>query len=109
MSHIWLIESLADLRAYAARNNLPALAEHLDTAIQLAHLELANKAANDTHAPKREGAPAPDDQGPEGQKRKDHGPENHWSDDDRPETEGPEEPDPEDPGPTKPDPKNRSP
>lgn len=59
MSHSWLFNSLADLRAYAARNNLPELAEHLDMAIQLAHLELANRAANDTNAPTRD--PGPDD------------------------------------------------
>ena len=63
MSHFWLIESLADLRAYAARHNLPALAEHLDIAIQLAHLELANKAANESHPPTEEGAPDPDPDG----------------------------------------------
>jgi hypothetical protein len=44
VSHLWLIETLADLRAYAAGHGLPALAEHLDTAIELAHLEIANSA-----------------------------------------------------------------
>ncbi len=38
----WIIEALTDLRLYAAENDLPALAEHLEAAIELAHLELAN-------------------------------------------------------------------
>jgi hypothetical protein len=42
VSHLWLIEALADLRAYAERHGLPALAEHLETAIDLAQLEIAN-------------------------------------------------------------------
>lgn len=42
MSQQWLIETLAELQAYAARNAMPALAEHLETAVHLAHLELAN-------------------------------------------------------------------
>ncbi len=44
MSHLWLIETLADLRAYAAGHGLPMLADHLETALELAHLEIANSA-----------------------------------------------------------------
>ncbi|WP_142080414.1 hypothetical protein [Roseinatronobacter monicus] len=40
MSHVWLIESLVELRTYAAQSGLPELAKHLDGAIQLAHLEI---------------------------------------------------------------------
>lgn len=42
VSHLWLIKVLSDLHRYAERNNLPALAEHLETAVQLAHLEIVN-------------------------------------------------------------------
>jgi len=40
VSHVWLIESLVELRIYAAQSGLPELAKHLDGAIQLAHLEI---------------------------------------------------------------------
>lgn len=40
VSHVWLIETLTELRIYAAQNGLTALAEHLEQSIQLAHVEL---------------------------------------------------------------------
>jgi hypothetical protein len=51
VSHLWVIETLADLRAYAAAHGLPALADHLDTAIELAHLEIANSGLEGRKAP----------------------------------------------------------
>lgn len=41
MSHEWIIESLAELKAYAEQHGWPALAAHLNIAIQIAHLEIA--------------------------------------------------------------------
>ncbi|WP_296479045.1 hypothetical protein [Roseinatronobacter sp.] len=41
VSHVWLIETLSELRIYAARNGLPELAAHLEQSIHLAHIELA--------------------------------------------------------------------
>lgn len=55
MSHLWLISVLSDLQRYAARNDLPALSKHLETAIQLAHLEIASKPP----APNKRTPPAP--------------------------------------------------
>ena len=43
MSYHWLIESLVELRDYAADNDLPAVAEHLDDALRLAHAEIASR------------------------------------------------------------------
>lgn len=48
MSHVWLIESLVELRAYAAQNGLPELARHMELAIQLAHVELALRESIET-------------------------------------------------------------
>ncbi len=41
MSHEWIIESLAELKAHASREGLPALAEQLDIAIRVALIETA--------------------------------------------------------------------
>ncbi len=41
MSHVWLIQSLAELRDHAVDSGLTRLAEHLDESIRLAHLEIA--------------------------------------------------------------------
>ena len=49
MSHVWLIESLVELRVYAARNGLCELSKHLDLAIHLAHVELALRESEETH------------------------------------------------------------
>lgn len=42
LKHEWMIAVLDDLVAYAQRNGLPALAEHLEQARLLAQTELAN-------------------------------------------------------------------
>ncbi len=55
MTQHWIIEALTNLRIYAAENNLTALAEHLDAAIQLAHLELANLEKAPPEPPPRDG------------------------------------------------------
>lgn len=41
MSHDWLIETLTEALRYARDQNLPALSAHLEQAIHLAHLEIA--------------------------------------------------------------------
>lgn len=43
MTYHWLIESLVELRDYASDNDLPAVAEHLDEAVRLAHAEIASR------------------------------------------------------------------
>ena len=44
MSHTWILDVLADLKAYARRNDLGALAEHLDDTRHVAVAELARVA-----------------------------------------------------------------
>lgn len=51
MPHVWLIESLVELRGYAAQSGLPELAKHLDVAIQLAHLEITMREGRDGERP----------------------------------------------------------
>lgn len=41
MPHDWLIETLTEALSYARDQNLPALSAHLEQAIHLAHLEIA--------------------------------------------------------------------
>ncbi|KIT17650.1 hypothetical protein [Jannaschia aquimarina] len=41
MSKDWIIDVLRDLRAFSADNNLPALAEHMDEALAVASVEIA--------------------------------------------------------------------
>ncbi|WP_175546824.1 hypothetical protein [Natronohydrobacter thiooxidans] len=41
MSHDWLIETLNEALRYAREQDLLALSAHLEQAIQLAHLEIA--------------------------------------------------------------------
>jgi hypothetical protein len=43
MQHIWLIDVLADLRAFSRQNGLPALAGQLDEALMTAALEIAQE------------------------------------------------------------------
>lgn len=43
MSHAWLIETLTELRSHAEQSGLPMLADHLETAIHLAHAEIASQ------------------------------------------------------------------
>lgn len=51
MCHAWLIESLAELRDHATETGLMRLAEHLDEAIDLAHLEIAAQLDHERYAP----------------------------------------------------------
>lgn len=60
LSQFWIIETLSELRLYAARNDLPRLAEHLESAIQVAHVELAN-APDARSAPYSRGSDQEDD------------------------------------------------
>ncbi len=41
VSHDWLIETLSELQVYARAHDLSALAQHLEQAVQLAHLDIA--------------------------------------------------------------------
>jgi len=43
MKHDWMIRTLQDLQSYAASNDLPALAEHLDQAKLLALTEAESR------------------------------------------------------------------
>ena len=45
MGHDWVYEVLADLRAYAMANGLPALAAKADEALQVAKAEIAAQQA----------------------------------------------------------------
>ena len=45
MSHNWILDVLADLKAFAQQNELVALAEQLDDATLIAATELASKDA----------------------------------------------------------------
>lgn len=40
MTHLWILDVLADLKAYASKNDLPALAGRLDETRRLAELEI---------------------------------------------------------------------
>ena len=42
MEHDWILDVLADLRNYASRNDLPALAERLQEAVLLAAVEISS-------------------------------------------------------------------
>jgi hypothetical protein len=44
MRHEWIFDVLADLRAYAEQNNLPAFAAHITAALRVADLEVAEEA-----------------------------------------------------------------
>lgn len=41
MQDEWIVETLNDLRDFALRNGLPALAERIDGAVDVARVELA--------------------------------------------------------------------
>jgi len=41
MGKIWIVDMLADLRAFSAVNDLPALAAHLEEAERIARRELS--------------------------------------------------------------------
>jgi len=42
MAHDWMIKILEYLALYAAENRLPRLSAHLEVALMLAHVEIAN-------------------------------------------------------------------
>lgn len=44
MRHDWIFDVLADLRAYADQNNLPALAAQVAATLQVADLEIKDEA-----------------------------------------------------------------
>jgi hypothetical protein len=43
MRHDWIFDVLADLRAYAEQNNLPALAAQVTATLQVAELEIPDE------------------------------------------------------------------
>jgi hypothetical protein len=43
MRHDWIFDVLADLRAYADQNNLPALAAQVTATLQVAELEITDE------------------------------------------------------------------
>ena len=43
MAHDWILDVLADLKAYANKNGLPALVHELDEATLIAATEIASK------------------------------------------------------------------
>ena len=56
MQHDWILDVLADLGAYAERNGMKALAEHLEQGQKLALTEIASMPAGEdlaTRAPVR--------------------------------------------------------
>ena len=46
MQHEWILDVIADLRAFARQNDLPDLASHMDTAWLLASAEIASLAGD---------------------------------------------------------------
>lgn len=56
MGHEWILDVLADLRAYATQNGLPTLAAKTDETLRTARAELA---ARPPTAPTREPLPGP--------------------------------------------------
>jgi hypothetical protein len=47
MRHDWIFEVLTDLRSYALKNGLPALAARVEDTMQLARAEIAAQEAQD--------------------------------------------------------------
>jgi hypothetical protein len=47
MEHDWILDVLADLRNYASRNDLPALAEQLQETALLAAVEISSVESGD--------------------------------------------------------------
>lgn len=47
MRHDWIFDVLTDLRSYAVKNDLPAIAAAADSALDAAHTEIAEKSATD--------------------------------------------------------------
>ncbi len=54
MQHDWIFDVLCDLRTYAQRNALPALAAQVDAALQTARAEIAERleGGNEAGAPR---------------------------------------------------------
>lgn len=46
MQHEWILDVIADIKAFARQNDLPALASHMDTAWLLASAEIASLAGD---------------------------------------------------------------
>lgn len=64
MEHDWILDVLADLRNYASRNNLPALAEQLQetsllAAVEISSVESAGKDGMTPHARRHGGHARP--------------------------------------------------
>ncbi len=51
MPHAWILDVLADLRSYAEKNNLPAIAQAASDALVVADAELAVLQSPDGSAP----------------------------------------------------------
>ena len=64
MSHNWILDVLADLKSFAARNNLTALAEQIDDTILVAATEIASREGGAAAA--GQGNAASDRKGPRG-------------------------------------------
>lgn len=47
MRHDWIFDVLTDLRSYAQKNGLPALAAQVDEALQVARVEIASQTPRD--------------------------------------------------------------
>lgn len=56
MGHEWILDVLADLRAYATQNDLPTLAAKTDETLRTARAELAARPLSTTRKPQ---APPP--------------------------------------------------
>lgn len=61
MGHDWILDVLADLRSYAAQNDLHALSEQADEALRVARAELAAQRLHrpPSGVPPRSGRPRP--------------------------------------------------
>ncbi|MFN4157744.1 MAG: hypothetical protein ACK4GO_04995 [Gemmobacter sp.] len=57
MRHDWIFDVLNDLRSYAIRNDLPALAEQAERTLRVARAEIASLAGPGTDDDDEGGAP----------------------------------------------------
>jgi len=57
MRHDWIFDVLSDLKAYAIRNDLPALAAKVDEAIAVAKVEIEAEGASGKGSAGRGGMP----------------------------------------------------
>ena len=51
MRHDWIFNVLRDLRSYAEKNDLPAIARAAADALDVAHAEIAGQSADDEKDP----------------------------------------------------------